>query len=435
MTEGLLPGDWLLVGNGRGDVSHLDFRAHVHEVLTEFGPKPSDGPWREFEQRLLFAGGGFDSDDPGSLLDVLAHARKQLGAPAQLVHYLAVPPVALRGRDQGSGRRTAWRPARGWSTRSRSAPRQPGSARSTGSCIRCWTRIRSIESTTSSAKRRPRTCTCCDSPTRCSARSGTASTSSRCRSTCPSGSASPTGPASTTPPARCSTWWSPTCSRSRPRSRWSRRPLSADDLQSAREKVIKSFRPLDPAEVVLGQFAGYRDVPGIAARSTHRHLRRRAALDRQRPLARCAVPAAHRQAAGRERAAGQPGPAPDAGPLDARRAPANVLSFSLAGSGEIDLSLAVKKPGPGLEIEADHQPHRAGRPAAGRSAAALRPAHPRRPARRPVAVHPPGRARRGLEGHRAGPRRPAPAGRLRPRVVGADASPRAGRARRWLLGQ
>src|SRR5258706_151365 len=37
--------------------------------------------------------------------------------------------------------------------------------------------------------------------------------------------------------------------------------LGAADLQAAREKVIKSFRPLDPDEVVLGQFAGYRHVP------------------------------------------------------------------------------------------------------------------------------------------------------------------------------
>ena len=31
--------------------------------------------------------------------------------------------------------------------------------------------------------------------------------------------------------------------------------------------MIGCFRPLDPAEVVLGQFDGYRDVPGVSANS------------------------------------------------------------------------------------------------------------------------------------------------------------------------
>src|SRR5450755_452730 len=57
--EGLLPERWLLVGNGRGDVAHEDFHAHIHEVLTEFGPHPEQGPWESFTQRVLFAGGGF----------------------------------------------------------------------------------------------------------------------------------------------------------------------------------------------------------------------------------------------------------------------------------------------------------------------------------------------------------------------------------------
>jgi len=43
--EGLLPERWRLVGNGRGDVAHEDFRKHVHDVLTEFGPRPEAGPW------------------------------------------------------------------------------------------------------------------------------------------------------------------------------------------------------------------------------------------------------------------------------------------------------------------------------------------------------------------------------------------------------
>ena len=85
--------------------------------------------------------------------------------------------------------------------------------------------------------------------------------------------------------------------------------LTADDLQAAREEVIGCFRPIDPDEVVLGQFEGFRDVDGVARRLDDRHLRRRPAVDRQRPLARRAVPAAHRQAAGVQRAAGQPDPA------------------------------------------------------------------------------------------------------------------------------
>ena len=33
--SGLLPRQWLLVGNGRGDITHENFRAHVHDALTE----------------------------------------------------------------------------------------------------------------------------------------------------------------------------------------------------------------------------------------------------------------------------------------------------------------------------------------------------------------------------------------------------------------
>ena len=77
--EGLLPREWRLVGNGRGDVSHENFRAHVHEVLTESGPEPAKKDWESFAQRVFFAGGGFGSDDPGSLLDVLGAARSALG--------------------------------------------------------------------------------------------------------------------------------------------------------------------------------------------------------------------------------------------------------------------------------------------------------------------------------------------------------------------
>src|SRR4051794_9048652 len=104
--RGLLPDRWLLVGNGRGDVSHEDFAGRVHDALAEFGPlgeagDDTAGPWEDFRGRLRFAGGGFASEDPGSLLHVLAEARDELGDDARYVHYLAVPPEAFEGLTRG----------------------------------------------------------------------------------------------------------------------------------------------------------------------------------------------------------------------------------------------------------------------------------------------------------------------------------------------
>jgi glucose-6-phosphate 1-dehydrogenase len=92
---GLLPQEWRLVGNGRGDVSDEDFQERVRESLEEFGPKPSEGPWEEVRSRFRFAGGGFDRNDPGRLLDVVHEAQREIGGRPQLVHYMAVPPAAF----------------------------------------------------------------------------------------------------------------------------------------------------------------------------------------------------------------------------------------------------------------------------------------------------------------------------------------------------
>jgi len=92
---GLLPEDWRLVANGRGDVSHENFQEDVRKTLEEFGPKPSEGPWEEVRSRLRFAGGGFESANPGTLLDLVNEARQELGGQPQLIHYMAVPPSAF----------------------------------------------------------------------------------------------------------------------------------------------------------------------------------------------------------------------------------------------------------------------------------------------------------------------------------------------------
>jgi glucose-6-phosphate 1-dehydrogenase len=100
---GLLPQQWRLVGNGRGDVSDEDFQQRVRKSLEEFGPKPSEGPWDEVRSRIRFAGGGFDRNDPGRLLDVLHDAQREIGGQPQLVHYMAVPPGAFGALTEAIG--------------------------------------------------------------------------------------------------------------------------------------------------------------------------------------------------------------------------------------------------------------------------------------------------------------------------------------------
>lgn len=43
--------------------------------------------------------------------------------------------------------------------------------------------------------------------------------------------------------------------------------LAAKPLRDEKEKVFESMRPLDPAQVVRGQYEGYRDEPGVDPRS------------------------------------------------------------------------------------------------------------------------------------------------------------------------
>ena len=353
--EGLLPRRWLLVGNGRGDVGHEGFRAHVHRVLTEFGPHPQPGAWEPFAQRVFFAGGGFSVGDPGRMLDVLAEAHTVLGGDPQLVHYLAVPPVAFAGLTRALGEHGLARGARvvyekpfGTSLRDfgeldrvvRSVLDEQQIYRidhflgkeacqdlhllrfANGSFAAIWGRdhVESVQ---------------IDVPEKLGItdRAAFYDATGAVLDMLVTHLFQVAAEVAMEPP--------PT--------------LGAVDLQPAREKVIKSFRPLDPGEVVLGQFAGYRDVPGVAAQSSRdTFVAARLWIDNARWRG---VPfylrTGKRLAATKQRVSlilREP-----AGPL-AGHLPrdANVLSLSLAGDGEIDLSLVAKKPGPGLDIDTAH---------------------------------------------------------------------------------
>ena len=265
----LLPSRWMLIGNGRGDVSDEEFRAHVREAITQFSTKPDDNAWNAFAQRLRFAGGGFTVDDPGTLPTVIGEARATLdAADAQLVHYLALPPStfvditrSLGAHDLAPGSRVVYEKPFGTSQASFAeldeAVHQVLDEKqvyridhflgkentqnlhilrfANGLITGGWNReyIEQIQ---------------IDVPE-------TLDIDDRARFYDATGAVldmlvthlfQVAAEIAMEPPAT----------------------LHADDLQTTRESVIAAFRPIDNSEVVLGQYEGYRDVDGVADDST-----------------------------------------------------------------------------------------------------------------------------------------------------------------------
>ena len=353
--EGLLPRQWRLVGNGRGDVAHEEFRGHVHGALTEFGPKPEPAQWEKFAPNLFFAGGGFSTDSPGTLLDVLGQTRDSLGGDPQLVHYLAVPPVAFTGLTAAHGQHNLAEGAR--AVYEKPFGTSPAGFRALDRCVHSVLDEQQVyridhflgkEATQDLHLLRFANELFAAMWNREHVESVQIDVPERLGITDRSTFYDATGAVldmlvthlfqvaaevAMEPPAS----------------------LGALDLQGAREEVIKSFRPIDPAEVVLGQFAGYRDVPGVAPRSSRdTFVAARLWIDNPRWRG---VPfylrTGKRLAASKQQVSlilREP-----AGPLAGKLASSsNVLSFSLAGDGEIDLSLVAKKPGPALDTDEAH---------------------------------------------------------------------------------
>ncbi|HEY2237253.1 MAG TPA: hypothetical protein VGI21_00625 [Streptosporangiaceae bacterium] len=128
--------------------------------------------------------------------------------------------------------------------------------------------------------------------------------------------------------------------------------LDADDLQAAREEVIRCFRPIDPKEVVLGQYEGYRDVEGIDPKSNQNtFVAARLWIDNDRWRGVPFYLRTGKRLAESKQVVSIILREPD-GPLAGKvEADSNVLSFSLSGDGEIDVLLVAKKPGPALITE------------------------------------------------------------------------------------
>jgi glucose-6-phosphate 1-dehydrogenase len=344
-TRGLLPHRWRLVGNGRGDVAHEDFQAQIRESLAEFASAPEPDAWKGFAAEVRFAGGGFNGDDPGSLLDVFEEARRDLGENVRLVHYLAIPPTAFPEITKAIG-------SHGLAANSRVVYEKPY-----GTSSESFTELDDLvhtvfdeeqvyridhflgkEATQNLHMLRFANRLIGDSWSRDGVAEvqidvpETLGIADRAAFYDGTGAAldmlvthlfQVAAEVALEPPAEA----------------------HGAALQKARESVISAFRPLDPREVVLGQFEGYRQTDGVAGDSTTDTFvaaRLWVDTDRWRDVP-FLLRTGKRMAAGAQRVSlvfREPH-----GPVQPGGHP-SVLAFDLSGSGAIELQLIVKQPGP-----------------------------------------------------------------------------------------
>ena len=203
--------DCRIVGTSLDDLDTEQFVKIAREAVDEFSRPFDEACWDDFAGRLSFVR---QSDGPAALAAAVAVAE----AAARPGVRRGDRPAALpqRPAEGGAARSSSQLAEAGLVERSRIIMEKPfgtdlESAKKLNARLHeVFARSRSSASTTSSARRRPRTSWPSGSRTACSSRSGTATSSTTSRSTCRRPSAWRCGPPSTSPPARSATWWSPT---------------------------------------------------------------------------------------------------------------------------------------------------------------------------------------------------------------------------------
>ena len=349
--HGLMPESWMLVGNGRGELAHEDFRARVRSALEEFGGLSVDEAlWSEFSSRLRFAGGGFDEDNPGSMLGVLHESHELLGTDARYLHYLAIPPVAFESITKGlaahqllDGARVVYEKPYGTSPESfkeldalvlsvmqeeqvyridhflgKEATQNLHVLRFAN---RMANQIWSHEHVEQVQIDVPETLDVAD-------RAAFYDATGALRDMVVTHLFQVAAEVAMEPPI----------------------DFAAENLQDARESVLASFRPLAPEDVVLGQAEGYRDLPEVAEGSTtdtYAAVRLWVDTDRWRGVPFLLRSGKYLASSGQR--VSLLIKKPD-GPIKDIPGAGTVLSFTMEGSGSIAQSVVLKDPGAGMDL-------------------------------------------------------------------------------------
>ena len=89
---GLLPEEWRLIASSSREISDDDFRELARAAIEEFGrSNPEGDAWKRFAERLRYVGGGFGPGATGEIAPAVKEAARELGSPTKLV-FCAVPP-------------------------------------------------------------------------------------------------------------------------------------------------------------------------------------------------------------------------------------------------------------------------------------------------------------------------------------------------------
>ena len=208
--------------------------------------------------------------------------------------------------------------------------------------------------------------------------------------------------------------------------------LTSKSLMAERQKVFDAMLPVDPSDVVRGQYDGYREEDGVAPGLGHRDLRRAHRIRRQLALGRHPVPAADGEADGavtsRPHRLVQPAAAADVpGRHQALRRHIRLRPPDLRARRPGQHLGELPRQAPGTDAPARPGAHavqlRRGLRRRRAVSRRIRAADPRRDGRTPHLLHDLGRGRAPVGGSRTAPAGPAAARRATSRAPG-DRRPR-----------
>jgi glucose-6-phosphate 1-dehydrogenase len=92
---GLMPERFRIVGTSRSELSDDEFRELARSAVDEFGRKDTTAEsWAPFAARLSFVG---TEEGLGALSETVTRAQEEIGDGTRLLHYLSVPPAASAG--------------------------------------------------------------------------------------------------------------------------------------------------------------------------------------------------------------------------------------------------------------------------------------------------------------------------------------------------